>query len=311
MNQIPNGFRPCISADGLRIAAGFNAVLDIDAKTGHVTTIDTHGEAAWAGWHNGVIAYGQYRPEGRVLVNGPMQPPPSQLPGVNPARAVVNGIVVSSANGQHFINGQPVRYDAQQSNIEDFDGTHFGYKPFNGGQPFMVRNVHTQEVAVQLGEQATECSVFTAPDGTPWVFGNFTGRATIYNRAGVVYWQFPAGEFAGCLSLGPHGDIYAWTVGQNADGSPFVKGRPFSNLAGEPVVTIQMWWAGFQAVWREHDQRWTAAGYYNGTGGTLYIDADVKLTGTPPVIPPVTPPSSGDYVVNVPAGTMRLIVNLP
>lgn len=319
MLNIPNGFKPDLSDDGQTCACGFNEVLSVSLPDGAVTRLDFGGQASAAGFHNGQIVGSKYLLNGRDLIGGPIQVDPTQLPGVNPTRAVARGYVVSSAGGQHFINGKPVGYDAGQSDIETFDGQHYGYKPHNVDPvvwPFFVHDVATLNLQIWIGASVSNAVVWTDQNGRPWVFCNLPGHAAIYNSDGLIY-QFPQGEFRGALSNGPDGP-WAWTCGQFTDGSPFICGRPFSAISGPAIILRGMWWAGMDVKWKPAESRWVVAGYYDGPGGTLYIEPNVDPAQPREVLDfgnsqpggPTNPPPSGDttITVTVRAGETKTIV---
>jgi hypothetical protein len=271
---IPDGRLPLLARDGLTCACGTNQAVQVDIRTGQTDVLMR--DAASCGFHHGQIAISKYVAGGRELVHGPITPPVDQNPGYMPQRAVVNGWVVSSARGQHFINGQPVTtYDPVQSTIEDFDGWHYCYKEHEGVWPLVVRNVETQAEVMRIDWAISNSVVWTDANGRPWVFANFDGAAVLYRLDGTLAQRFQQGEYRGALSDGPT-QPWAWTCGQFTDGSPFICGRPFSDLSGPGIILRGLWWAGLAVVWRPTDQRWTVAGYYDGQGGVLDIDPDVN-----------------------------------
>lgn len=307
MLTIPHGFAPLISPDGSQVACGLNDVQLVHLPSGAVEHLDVGGEANRCGWHDGKVVVSKYHAAGRELLNGPMMPPLNQNAGYMPIRAVLNGHVVSSANLTHYIDGQPVSYDAKESAIEDFDGRFYIYKPHDTWNLLVLDT--DEELITIIRAPVTNAVVWTHPDAFPRVFANLANRGTIFHKDedGMIWHQFQPGEFRGALSDGPDGP-WAWTCGQFPDGTPFVCGRPFSDLTGPGLILRGLWWAGLQVQWKPHEQRWVIAGYYDGPGGTLYIEPAVDpaqprevLNLTPaPQEPPAPPtiPNPGTPVPN-------------
>lgn len=302
--QIPNGRLAIIRRpDGRRIACGNNEVIDVDVPAQAWTSVMQN--AAACGFHGDVIAKSQYvvlpgGGYGRHLIDGPVSVPDEQLPGANPVKAVAARHLVSSANGQHFIDGQPVGYAAAGSGIDCFDGQHYGYKPQVGNPwPFVVRNVWQQEVA-RITDPISNAVVFTDASGDPWTFANLSGAAHLWHKSTHAH-AFQTGEFAGAISFGPDVHPWAWTVGQFSDGSPFICGRPFNDLTGPGIVLRGLWWNAIDVFWK--DGRWILAGFNNDTGTTDVDDAvdpaqprealDLTKPDAPTDPPPVDPPTSG------------------
>jgi hypothetical protein len=252
MIQLPGSWHPKVSPDGLvAFGNGFTSILD--PRSGQVT--DAGGVrgpsgigSMWpCGWHVGQLCLSEQTVAGRRLVNGPMAIPEEQLPGWFPARAVAGGHVVSSAGGQHFIDGQRAQYApvVPLDVIEDFDGRHYIHKEQVGDPwPLCVRDISTRFMQ-RIARPLQNSRVFTDPQGAPWVFANEGGLAVIFAPDGSATPLWPE-ESRGGLTW-HNGELIVWTVGIDADG-PFCVGRPFAGLqpASPAIIVRGIWFVGIE-----------------------------------------------------------------
>jgi hypothetical protein len=276
MIQLPGSWHPKISPDGLvAFGNGFTSVLDPRSRqvtdTGGVRGPSGIGSMWPCGWHMGQLCVSEQTAGGRRLVNGPIVVPEDQAPGWFPARAVAGGHVVSSARGQHFIDGRIAQYApvVPLDVIEDFDGRHYIHKEQAGDPwPLCIRDINTQLVR-RIARPLQNSRVFTDPQGAPWVFANETGLAVVFAPDGGVT-PLLAGESRGALTW-HNGELIVWTVGIDADG-PFCVGRPLTGLhSSTPAIIVRgIWFVGIEI-------EVTANGYLiagcHGEHGLLTVDS--------------------------------------
>lgn len=115
-----------------------------------------------AGWSEdgSEIAVSRDVPGGRSLTwvnwrTGAERPsgiPEWQQPGYFPQIAARNGRIVSSIDGQHFVDGQPIPTEAGAGKIEHFDGVCILYPRIDSGgaYSFLVRDIVTGKIVLTV-----------------------------------------------------------------------------------------------------------------------------------------------------------------
>lgn len=279
MQIVPGGWRPILSDDATMIALGNGFVRLLDVASGRLRDVGgvdgpaTVGSMYACGWHQGKVCISvQDVGNRRTLIGGPIAVPQEQCPGYRPTVAVKNGHVCSSLNGEHFIDGQKMAYADSQSpcwDIDDFDGQYYLYKETDADPwPMVCRRVDGSLVRRDAGGWYQNARVFTAPDGQPWIFANLNGRAIVVSPQGIF--TSPAGESRGVLTW-HNGELLAWTVLIDRDGSPVLLGRAWSAGMEGPAMQLRgLWFAGLDVV--PTPAGYLFAGYFDGPGGAAYVE---------------------------------------
>ena len=281
MHSIPNGWKPIISDDGTKVAFGNGFTRVLDLASGRITDIGgvdgavTVGSRWPCGWFQGApVTSEQAAGTQRLLqaagLSAPVQP--AQCPGYRPTWAVIGGHVVSSLGGVHFIDGTQQNYAEQNPcwDIDDFNGDFYLYKETNADPwPLVVRKTDGSLVR-RIPVAASNARVFTAPDGQAWVFANVDGRAQLFPPDGSTV-TGPPNEYRGVLTW-KDGELLVWTVTIDSDMTPVVLGRPLNNWrADAPAIQLRgLWYAGIEVAVASEGFRF--AGYFDGPGGTLFVD---------------------------------------
>jgi hypothetical protein len=281
MHAIDNGWKPIFNDDGSKVAFGNGFTRVMDVASGQISDVGgvdgavTVGSRWPCGWFQGSpVTSEQAAGNQRILqaasqINS--QVLPAQCPGYRPTWAVIRGHIVSSLNGQHFIDGVPQAYPEPNPrwDIDDFNGDFYLYKETDADPwPVVVRRTNGGIVR-RIRANASNARVFTAPDGEAWVFANVDGRAQLFPPDGSTL-HAPPGEYRGVLTW-KDGELLVWTVTIDSDMTPVVLGRPVSDWrADAPAIQLRgLWYGGLEVAVTGDGFRF--AGYFDGPGGRLFV----------------------------------------
>jgi len=214
---------------------------------------------------------------------------PAQEPGNFPTIAHINGVTVSSVEGQHFVNGQPIATEPGAGKIEDFDGEHILYPvQIDGQYTFVVKRLADGADIHRVNWKLENARLDRLASG-PWLSWNNYGTMGVLAPSGVQF-NSPAGEGRGLMAEW-NGLIVAITVRQEG---------------WTPVWIIRKFWdQGALYAWNADAPGWIvrgvgwdgmkfvdgiAYGYLQGAGGELgiqAIDFDAPREVYVPPAPPV------------------------
>jgi hypothetical protein len=282
MHSIGNGWKPIFNDDGSQVAFGNGFTRVMDVASGHISDVggidgDVTVGSRWpCGWFQGTpVTSEQAAGNQRILqastaINTQVQP--AQCPGYRPTLAVIRGHVVSSLNGEHFVDGVQQAYPEPNSrwDIDDFNGDFYLYKETDAAPwPVVVRRTNGGLVR-RIHAAASNSRVFTAPDGEAWVFANVGGGAQLFPPDGSTL-NAPPGESRGVLTW-KDGELLVWTVTIDSDMTPVLLGRPVGNWrADAPAIQLRgLWFAGLEVAVAGNG--FNFAGYFDGPGGKLFVD---------------------------------------
>ncbi len=318
LTTIANGYQPWLNPSATDCGNGNTVARVTDLASG---ALQDFGPYAAAGWRDNDWMGVRSFTEAFKLVNvhtGAVEVQPG-YPFATAAQILVttDGAVWDTKAG--IFNRNKVRLAPNHLLAGDLsgqvlsnDGLFFSAEVINDNYHTAVFD-NTGNEWFRINSKAINAQVFSH-EGYPILFVTEGDQAVFYNPWGRYVVASDVLCYRGSM-FAVNGELWALTF-SILNGITYGFARPWQDTLG---IRVDMW-GGLAVARCANGTMMTFAGYNQDTGELVCCDqvpvnsARKPITEEPdygggPVTPPVTPPAT-DFVVNVPAGTKRLIVNL-